>query len=229
VVRPVRRGPDDRARVAAVHGRTGRGDDRRVRLASHAGGYTHTRSLHSSSSKPPRPPLAESPTPSRLRSTSSRRRPSPFPPVRCRDAATGGRSRSRASARRTLSDWSLAMASNQPAENRPASPETPIRNTSGSRSRRPFGSAECRSTRAHAPTAALRGKPERRQPRGTGSTYRQLVSRGLSGRRGSEPHGVPNDSRFRANPGPLPGGEPVLLPSGLRVSGRFDDGRHSLD
>lgn len=81
----------------------------------------------------------------------------------------------------TLSDRSLTMATSQPAENRPASPEIVLR---------PEGQADLHGLRSirrmpidqREPTnrALMPASADRRGPGGTRSTHRQLVSRGLA-------------------------------------------------
>jgi len=183
-------------------------------------GTPTTRLASPSSSRSRRGLRSLSPTPSRLRSTSSPETPSPFPPVRCRDAATGGRSRSRCFGAGPLSDWEPRHGQHQPAEIGQRSPETPMPNPSGSDVQTALPARQMRSTRAHAPTgqhceAALNGV----NLGGPGQRI-DIVSRGL-GPAGSEPTAYLTDSRFRRI-WTLTQVNTVLFLRGLRVSGRFD-------
>jgi hypothetical protein len=123
------------------------------------------------------------------------------------------------------------MASNQPAENRPASPETPIRTPGGSEVQTALPARQMpidKSSRTDGP--AMRGSSERRQPRGTGSTYRQLVSRGLAAGEAANLTAYLNRLPIGDESWTLSQVNTVLFLRGLRVSGRFGptDG-HSLD
>lgn len=123
------------------------------------------------------------------------------------------------------------MASSLPAENRPASPETPLQGPGGSEAQTTVPARRMpidESSRTDAPT--LRGSPKRRQPRGTRSTFRQLMSRGLAPSEAANLTAYLNRLPIDDQPWTLTQVNTVLFLRGLRVSGRFGpmDG-HSLE
>jgi hypothetical protein len=129
-----------------------------------------------------------------------------------------------------LSDWSLDMASNLPAENRPASSETPLQ--AGGHDVETFLAIPRTAIDQRAPTEAPASpaSSDRRQPQGTRSTHRQLVSRGFTPGEAANLTAYLNRLPIGDQPWTLTQVNTVLFLRGLRVSGRFGptDG-HSLD